>query len=105
MNHEENITLEAEASSREEGCLVTIRVPVNHPLLKLKRALPWEEIKRVMEKQWEKAGKNLDGGPGKRWPVSLYVPLLVLMLVKHYHSRQMEAYISESAVARLFIEQ
>jgi hypothetical protein len=52
---------------------------------------------------WRAAGKNVDGRPGRPWPVSLYVPLLVLRWVKAYHARQMEDYISESVVARRFL--
>jgi hypothetical protein len=53
---------------------------------------------------WRKAGKNVDGGPGLPWPVALYVPLLVLMWLKSYHARQMEEYLSESVVARRFLD-
>src|ERR687896_2471436 len=52
---------------------------------------------------WRKANKNIDGRPGLSWPVSLYVPLLVLMLVKKLDSRQMECYLAESVVARVFL--
>jgi hypothetical protein len=37
------------------------------------------------------------------WDVSLYVPLVVLMLIKGFDSRQMEAYVAEHVVARVFI--
>ena len=37
------------------------------------------------------------------WDVSLYVPLVVLMLIKTFDSRQMEAYVAENVVARVFI--
>ncbi len=47
---------------------------------------------------------NLSGGRGQPWPVRLYVPLLVLMWVESLHSRQMEKYISESVVARRFLD-
>ncbi len=53
---------------------------------------------------WRAAGKNVDGGPGRPWPVHLYAPLLVLMWVKSYASRQMEDYLSESVVARRFLD-
>jgi hypothetical protein len=52
---------------------------------------------------WRRAGKNTDRRPGLPWDVALYVPLVVLMLVKHFNSREMEAYVSENAVARIFI--
>ena len=37
------------------------------------------------------------------WDVSLYVPLVVLMLIKGLHPREMEAYLAENVVARVFI--
>ena len=43
------------------------------------------------------------GGPGLPWDVSLYVPLVVLMLIKGFDSRQMEAYLAENGVARVFM--
>lgn len=87
-----------------QGEWVSIFVPDDHPLLCLKRALDWEAITAVMVKHWRAAGKNVDGGCGLRWPVPLYVPLLVLMWVESLHSRQMEKYLSESVVARRFVE-
>jgi hypothetical protein len=69
----------------------------------LKRALPWEAITEVMTRHWREHGKNVDGGPGLPWDVSLYVPLVVLMLIKHVDSRQMEADLAENVVARVFI--
>jgi hypothetical protein len=83
---------------------VTIVVDGNHPLLQLKRALDWEAIATVMVKHWRAAGKNVDGGRGVGWPVSLYVPLLVLRAVKALNSRQMEEYLAENGVARVFME-
>ena len=85
------------------GATVSIYVPHNHPLLQLKRALPWEALFEVMTKRWAMAGKNVAGRPGLSWDVGLYVPLVVLMLVKNFHSRDMEAYVSENVVARVFI--
>lgn len=87
-----------------KGEMVSIFVRYDHPLLELKRALDWEQLEAVMVKQWEKAGKNIEGGRGLSFPVSFYVLLLVLMSVKALNSRQMEDYISESVVARLFLE-
>jgi hypothetical protein len=83
--------------------LVQIEVSPTHPLLVLKRALPWEAITEVMTRQWRQHGKNVDGGRGLPWDVSLYVPLVVLMLIKGFDSRQMEAYVAENVVARVFI--
>jgi hypothetical protein len=82
---------------------VSIDVDYPHPLLRLKRALDWEAIQRVMVAAWRKANKNIDGRPGLSWPVSLYMPLLVLMLVKKFDSRQMEHYLAENVVARVFL--
>src|ERR671916_1553213 len=83
--------------------LVQIEVSPTHPLLGLKRALPWEVITDVMTRQWRQNGKNVDGGRGLPWDVSLYVPLVVLMLIKGFDSRQMEAYVAENVVARVFM--
>jgi hypothetical protein len=85
------------------GAMVSIYVPPNHPLLQLKRALPWDALSEVMERHWWRAGKNTDGRPGLPWEMALYVPLIVLMLVKHFHARDMEAYLAENVVARVFI--
>ncbi len=83
--------------------LVQLYVDHNHPLLQLKRALPWQDIEEVMVSAWREAGKNVAGSRGRCWPVSLYVPLLVLMLIKHLDAREMEAYLAENAVARVFV--
>ncbi len=56
-----------------------------------------------MTRHWREHGKNVDGGPGLPWDVSLYVPLVVLMLIKGFDPRQMEAYLADNVVARLFI--
>src|SRR2546423_12787646 len=90
-----------EASSPPQ--LVQIEVSPTHPLLLLKRALPWEAITEAMTRHWREHGKNVDGGPGLPWDVSLYVPLVVLMLIQAFDSRQMEAYVAENVVARVFI--
>jgi len=82
---------------------VQVEVSLNHPLLLLKRALPWEAITEAMIRHWRQHGKNVDGGPGLPWDASLYVPLVVLMLIKLFDSRQMETYVAENVVARVFI--
>ena len=87
----------------ENGETVSIYVDYNHPLLQLKRALPWAALVEVMSRHWRRAGKNTDGRPGLAWDVALYVPLVVLMLVKNLNSREMEAYGAEHVVARVFI--
>jgi len=83
--------------------MVSIYVEHNHPLLQLKRALPWATLFEVMTRRWAAAGKNTDGRPGLPWDVSLYGPLVVLMCVKNLHARAMEAYLAENVVARVFI--
>jgi hypothetical protein len=83
--------------------LVPVEVSCTHPLLLLKQALPWEAITEAMTRHWRQHGKNVDGGPGLPWDVSLYVPLVVLMLIKTFDSRQTEAYVAENVVARVFI--
>lgn len=104
MREQSNSTTAAAAAPEGSGKLVTIFVPDDHPLLQLKRALDWAAVQAVMVKHWRQAGKNVDGGRGLPWPVPLYAPVLVLKWVKSYHSRQMEEYLSESVVARRFLD-
>jgi hypothetical protein len=85
------------------GETVSLYVDHRHPLLQFKRALPWEALCEVMTRHWRRAGKNTDGRPGLPWDVALYVPLVVLLLVKHLNAREMEAYVSENVVARVFL--
>ena len=87
----------------EHGETVSIYVDSHHPLLQLKRALPWAALCEVMTRRWAAAGKNTDGRPGLPWDVSLYVPLVVLMCVQHLHAREREAYRAEHVVARVFM--
>lgn len=103
MRAKSDCTRTATAAPAPQGELVSIFVPAAHPLLELKRALDWEAIQAVMVKHWRAAGKNVEGGPGQAWPVQLYVPLVVLMLLKGYPSRQMEEYVRENVVARVFL--
>jgi hypothetical protein len=103
MRKQSDSTTVAELQEEPRGELVSIFVPDDHPLLRLKRALDWEAIQEVMVKHWRAAGKNVDLGRGREWPVGLYVPLVVLTLVKAYHSRQSEEYAQESVVARRFL--
>ena len=83
------------------GEIVSIYVEHKHPLLQLKRALPWATLFEVMTRRWAAAGKNTDGRPGLPWDVSLYGPLVVLMCVKNLHAREMEAYLAENVVAAI----
>ena len=88
----------------QSGEMVSIFVHYDHPLLELKRVLDWAQLEEVMVRHWQKAGKNVAGGRGLSFPVSFYVRLLVLMSVRCLNSREMEQYISESVVARVFLE-
>ena len=103
MKEPSHCTPEVSAEATAQGETVAIYVDYNHPLLQLKRALPWEALFAVMTRHWRQAGKNTDGRPGLAWDVALYVPLVVLMLVKHLNARDMEAYLAENVVARVFI--
>lgn len=103
MRQQSDSTAVADSLPLQKLERVSIDVDYYHPLLRLKRALDWEAIQRVMVAAWRKANKNIDGRPGLSWPVSLYVPLLVLMLVKKFDSRQMEHYLAENVVARVFL--
>ena len=103
MKEQDHCTLGLCPATTENGAIVSIAVKPTHPLLQLKRALPWEALCKVMTRHWRRAGKNTDGGPGLPWDIALYVPLVVLMLVKNLNSREMEAYLAEHVVARVFI--
>ena len=87
MKEQEHCTPGLCPGTTENGAIVSIAVNPNHPLLQLKRALPWEALAAVMTRHWRRAGKNTDGRPGLPWDVALYVPLVVLMLVKHLGMR------------------
>jgi hypothetical protein len=81
---------------------VQVEVSLTHPLLLLKQAFPWEAISEAMTRHWRQHGTNVEGGQGLPWDGSLYVPLVVLMLIKVFDSRQMEASLAENVMARLF---
>src|SRR6266540_6854169 len=103
MKEQSDIMPKESSLPAEQEQLVSIYVKKSHPMLKLKEALPWEEIKAVMVKHWRAAGKNVDGGRGQKLDVELFVAVIVLMLLKGFHARQMEEYLAESVVARIFI--
>ena len=65
MKEQMNSTARVGAAPMGNGVLVSIFVPDDHPLLQLMRALDWKAITGVMVKYWRKAGKNVDGGPGR----------------------------------------
>src|SRR5215471_4004703 len=103
MKAQSHCTPAVSPEATAQGETVAIYVDYNHPLLQLKRALPWEALVEVMTRYWRQAGKNTDGRPGLPWDVALYVPLVVLMVVKNLHARDMEVYLAENVVARVFI--
>jgi hypothetical protein len=103
MREGHDSTPEGGGTPAVKGAWVSIFVGDEHPLMRLKQALDWKAIKEAMVTHWRADGKNVDGRPGRPWPVQLYAPLLVLMWVKTYHARQMEDYLSESVVARRFL--
>jgi hypothetical protein len=103
MRARHDSTLQGGGTPAGTGAWGSIFVGDEHPLIRLQQALDWAALTEGMVVQWRRAGKNVDGGPGLPWPVALYVPLLVLMWLKSYHSRQMEEYLSESVVARRFL--
>ena len=102
MNESQHCTAGKEPGPRGEVRAVTIYVPESHPLLQLKAALPWEKLREAMVEAWREAGKNVAGGRGQRWPVDLYVPVVVFLVVQRLSTREAEAALAESAVARLF---
>ena len=53
------------------GEWVSIFVGDEHPVLRLKQGLDWAVLTEGMVTHWRAAGKNVDGGPGLPWPVSL----------------------------------
>ena len=103
MKARDHCTSGVRPETTETSEMVSIRVDPNHPLLQLKRALPWDALCEVMRRHWQRAGKNIEGRPGVAWDVALYVPLVVLMLVQNLNARAMEAYLAENVVARVFI--
>jgi len=77
MRARRDCTAEVVSAPAGWGELVSIFVPQDHPWRRLPEALDGEAITGVMVNHWRAAGKNGDGGPGQRWPVSFYVPLVV----------------------------
>ena len=85
------------------GQLVQIEVSPTQPLLRLKRALPWDAIPEARTRHGRQHGKNVEGGRGVPWAVSVYAPVVVLRLRKAFDARQREDAVAENAVARVFI--
>ena len=59
------------AETRPRVQTVQVEVSLTHPLLGLQQALPWEAITKVMTRPWGQNGKNVAGGRGLPWEVSL----------------------------------
>jgi len=83
---------------------VTMHIPKSHPFLVLKRNLDWISIREIIVKHLRQAGCNVDRSPGRPLDVDLYMPLLVLMIILNKNLREMEEYLGESTVARIFID-
>lgn len=94
----------AQSSDSSGFIAVTIEVPVNHPLLQLKRGLPWPQLQQTCAWHWRAAGKNVDGGQGRPFDVALYTRFVVLMLLLRLKPRELERELKENAAARLFVE-
>src|SRR6266849_6176022 len=103
MKEHSNCTSGVGPGASANGETVSIYVDHSHPLLQLKRAVPWAALFEVMGRHWQRAGKNTEGRPGLPWDMALYVPLVVFMLVKQLNSRALEASLAEHVVARVFI--
>jgi hypothetical protein len=103
MKEQDHCTLGLCPATTENGAIVSIAVHPTHPLLQLKRALPWEALCEVMTRHWRRAGKNTDGGPGLPWDVALSVPFVGFMGVQNLNAREMDAYLAENVVARVCI--
>ena len=96
-------TPEVYSETSENGQTVSIYVGHNPPLLRLQRTLPWESSFAIMTRRWHAAGTNIEGRPGRGWDVSFYGPLVVLMIRKNLKPRDMEAYVAENVVGRVFL--
>ena len=94
---------EACPETRRSVQIVQVEVSRSPPLLLLKQALPWDASPEAMTRHWRQHGKNVAGGPGLPWEVSVDGPLVGLRLIKTFDSRQMEAYVAENVVARVFM--
>lgn len=84
--------------------VVNVPVMASHRLLRLRAALDWPTLTKILSDHLRGAGCNVDGVlRGRRMDVNPYVPMIVLMLVMRLNLRQMEDYLAENAVGRLFM--
>jgi hypothetical protein len=70
MKAESHAMPEAGPEASASGQLVQSEVSLTHPLLLLKRALPWDAITEAMPRHWRQHGKNVEGRRGLPWDVS-----------------------------------
>lgn len=92
------------ASNHQEPVIVAVPVNPDHPLLKLKEMLPWNQLQSIADSAWRKNGKNVDHGKGRKWDLRLYLMIIILKIILGLNSRQMEENLAENAVSRMFIE-
>ena len=71
MEDQDDCTSGVGPGASANGETVSISVDHHHPLLQLKRALPWDALSEVMGRHWWHAGKNTDGRPGVAWDMAL----------------------------------
>jgi hypothetical protein len=74
MRERSESTLAGGGAPAGPGEWVSLFVGDEHPLLRLKQGLDWVGLTEVRVTHWRAAGKNVEGGRGRPWPVALYVP-------------------------------
>lgn len=94
----------ASTTASQNNIPVTIEIPYQHPLLKLKRGLDWPLIEHTLKEPWLKAGKQVKGGRGRKFDLAFYARLIVLMIYLQLDSRGMEKQLKENAAVRLFVQ-
>lgn len=90
--------------SSEAKLSVTLEVEEAHPLLVVKKTLDWETIETGLAKHWRAAGKNVDGGPGRKFDLKYWARVMVLMLLMKLEYREMERELKYNALSRLFVQ-
>lgn len=70
MRERGDSTLGGGGAPAGNGEWVSAFVRDGHPVLRLKQVLDWAAITEGMSTHWRAAGKNVEGGPGRSWPVS-----------------------------------
>lgn len=71
MRERGDCTPEGRGAPAVNGAWGSIFVRDEHPVLRLKQVLEWAASTEGRSTPWRAAGKNVDGGPGRPWPVSL----------------------------------